>query len=243
MTYWKCIAVWYDIIRIQPCVPVIFVLNIWKGYDDKMKKGNKNTVHIMFTIVMSIIMASVVAILIVVNSRYDEANAPVENTSSLTDESSIDDNSTSADRKSDNRDNSVSEGTQGNVTDTTVAQTQAADAAIQGGYWYLYDEKNVICYVFSFKGDGKVDLAMFDDSNISGEDAKYFSGYSSYTMDGNTVHMDDMPDTFKQKSFELVIDGANLKYNGLNLGHHQELSMDYAIGYKMASELKGKMKE
>lgn len=208
-----------------------------------MKKENKNTVHILFTIVMSIIMVSVVAIVIVVNSRYNEANAPVENTSLLTGESSTNAGSTPNDSKSDDGDNAVSEETQGVVTDTTVAQTQAADAAIKGGYWYLYDEENVICYVFSFKGDGKVDLAMFDDSNISGEDAKYFSGYSSYTMDGNTVKMDDMPDTFKQKSFELVIDGANLKYNGLNLGHHQELSMDYAIGYKMASELKGKMKE
>lgn len=204
---------------------------------------NKNLVHILFTVIMSIVMIAVIGLVLAINTKDNKIDVPnitsqiAEGSSSPVDE---DGQLTVTQDAADNQ----STTTPVNPSDELVSYTltepvsRSPESVIKGGHWYLYDEDNVVCYVFSFDGKGNVDLAMFDDSNISGEDAKYFTGYSTYTIKDDTVQLRDMPDVFLEKSFDLVVEGANLKYDGKFLAHHQDLTIDYAIGFKMASELK-----
>ncbi|MGN0531181.1 MAG: hypothetical protein ACI4IN_00045 [Eubacterium sp.] len=204
---------------------------------------NKNFVHILFTVIMSIVMIAVIGLVLAINTKDNKTDVP-NITSQIAEDSS-------SPVGEDGQLSTVQDATENqsptspvNPSDELVSYTltepvsRSPESVIKGGYWYLYDEDNVVCYVFSFDGKGNVDLAMFDDSNISGEDAKYFTGYSKYTIKDDTVQLRDMPDVFLEKSFDLVVEGANLKYDGKFLAHHQELTMDYAIGFKMASELK-----
>ncbi|MDD6603896.1 MAG: hypothetical protein PUE73_06155 [Eubacteriales bacterium] len=204
---------------------------------------NKNFVHILFTVVMSIVMIAVIGLVLAFNTKDNSADAPsITSQIAETGSSPVDEDGQLTTARDDTDKQSTA--SPANSSDELVSYTltepvsRSPESVIKGGYWYLYDEDNVVCYVFSFDGKGNVDLAMFDDSNISGEDAKYFTGYSTYTVKDDTVQLRDMPDVFLEKSFDLVVEGANLKYDGKFLAHHQEQTIDYAIGFKMASELK-----
>lgn len=209
-----------------------------------MKKENKNGVHMLFTILMSIFMIAIVCIVFASQDSKDN-NQPVQQEETTVAGNIVD---TGNDDMTDVADDIDSITTEAQTTSelpteaiddsTTEDATVDALSVIKGGYWYLYDEENVICYTFSFKDNGEVDLTLFDDSNISGEDAQYYKGYSTYVLNGNRVEMHKLPKNFEDRKIDLVIDGNNLQYEGNNLGHHDELSIEYAIGFKMASNLK-----
>ncbi|MDD6354868.1 MAG: hypothetical protein PUG26_00780 [Oscillospiraceae bacterium] len=123
-------------------------------------------------------------------------------------------------------------------SDTTAKGGDSkAPAAISGGYWYLYDEKNTACYVFSFGDNGAVDLAVFSEDNINEEDAKYYTGYAEYKLNGKTITFKKLPKEILLKDIKLTLNGNNLVYDGKNLAHHDDLKIDYAIGYKTALDM------
>ncbi len=107
--------------------------------------------------------------------------------------------------------------------------TKDKNSFITNGYWYLFDDENTICYVFSFKDNGNVDLAIFNEANINGEDPQYFEGYSTYNINSNDLKV-KIPASFdKTEQKFLKIENEKLYFGNVKLEKYKNLKMDYAI--------------
>ncbi len=118
----------------------------------------------------------------------------------------------------------------GAVTDAAATEATTADntpAFIKEGCWYFYEEEDKMAYAFLFGNDGKADIAFFNRDNVEGDDAKYFEGDATYTIDGSTLTVSNIPSAVGMSSFALTIDGSSLLYNGIKLEKQDKLSLDY----------------
>lgn len=124
------------------------------------------------------------------------------------------------------------------VTDVESTTKQDAtkkqvDFLLGNAWWYYFDIENRECYAFSFKKDGNLDIAYFNNKNIDVGDAKYFTGTSTYTVENDKIIIKYLPDALKIKSFELTIKDNKLFNVDDKLAPHDDLSLDYPVGYYM----------
>ena len=115
------------------------------------------------------------------------------------------------------------------ASDTTKTETtrNSADVSFaKNGYWYLFDADKKVAYAFAFSGDSKVSLAYFDNANIEGEDAQYFTGDAAYSVKDNKLIIKDIPSAVGIKTIELTIGDNSLTYNGTALEKADELTLD-----------------
>lgn len=132
-----------------------------------------------------------------------------------------------------------------NVTENKQSVTSVSKAAsaiekasaedknlfIKNGLWYLFDDENTVCYVFSFGDNKNVDLAIFNQSNINGEDPQYFEGYSTYEINSNILKV-KIPASFdKNEQKILKIKNKNLYFDNIKLENHKDLKMDYVLNH------------
>ncbi len=113
------------------------------------------------------------------------------------------------------------------------ATKKQVDFLLGNTWWYYFDITNRECYAFSFKKDGNMDIAYFNNKNIDVGDAKYFTGTSTYSVDGDKIVIKYLPDALKIKNFELTIKGNKLFNVDDKLAPHDDLSLDYPVGYFM----------
>ena len=116
-------------------------------------------------------------------------------------------------------------------TTQNAAKTTTADknAFIRKGVWYLADADNEVCYAFSFKKNGAVDIAYFNSDNIEGFDAQYFKGTGSYDTRKGTIIFSKLPEVCGKTNLELVIKGSDIYYNSKKLKHYSTISLDNAL--------------
>lgn len=191
-------------------------------------KKNSNTKKVVFTILAIIIVASLVATAIIVHSKQQQAEE--EASKAQTSISSQDETTQPKDNlptvvKTEIVD--VSDTTSPKVTEKTV------DSLVAGGWWYYFDVQNKECYAFCFKDDMNMDLAFFNSENIDGGDAKYYKGTSTYTIDDGVVQLRYLPDALTIKSFDLKFKGNKLFFKDDKLANHEDLSLDYPVGFFM----------
>ena len=119
------------------------------------------------------------------------------------------------------------------TTETTKQKTTAAESTefIKTAYFYLFDEKNTACYVFSFNGKGRADLAVFDESNIVYEDPQYFEGFASYKVSGNKIEITKLPSTVPMSSITLTAKDGILYSDKTELESHRDLKLSYAVNF------------
>lgn len=118
------------------------------------------------------------------------------------------------------------------TTDEGVTKSEV-DFVTKDEWWYYFDIQNREAYAFRFSKDMNVDIAFFNSSNIDGEDAKYFNGNSTYSIENGKVVMKYLPDALKIKNFELTIKDNKLFFEDDKLAPHDDLSLDYPVGYFM----------
>lgn len=129
---------------------------------------------------------------------------------------------------------SVSEIELDDMSTTNEDATKAEMSFLKNNeWWYYFDIQNREAYAFHFNDDMGVDIAFFNSSNIDSEDAKYFTGYSTYTIDNGKIIMKYLPDALTIKNFELTIKDNKLFFVDDKLAPHDDLSVDYPVGYFM----------
>lgn len=107
------------------------------------------------------------------------------------------------------------------------------DFLLGNAWWYYFDIENRECYAFSFKEDGNMDVAYFNNKNIDVGDAKYFTGSSTYTIENDKIIIKYLPDALNIKNFELTIKDNKLFNVDDKMAPHDDLSLDYPVGYFM----------
>lgn len=126
-----------------------------------------------------------------------------------------------------------------NEPDVKVETTKAEQTKSQmefltkNKWWYYFDVEKRECYAFSFKQSGDMDVAYFSNENIDVGDAKYFTGTSTFTLNGDKVSIKYLPDALPIKNFELTIKDNKLFNKDDKLAPHDDLSLDYPVGYFM----------
>lgn len=145
---------------------------------------------------------------------------------------------------------SVNEQTTANVTNTTIPATAPTEVtvkdestfkptkdgkanevpdAVQGKYWYLYDDEKLTVYVFEFGKNNQVNLAFFGKETIEGLDAEYTKGYSVYYYNDGKVTIKDLPDEFPISSFSFEIKNGKVMQGKTELEAMDDLSLDNAL--------------
>lgn len=129
---------------------------------------------------------------------------------------------------------SVSEIELDDMSTTDEDATKAeVDFVTKDQWWYYFDIQNREAYAFHFDDEMNVEIAFFNSSNIDSEDAKYFTGNSTYTIENGKIIMKYLPDALTIKSFELTIKDNKLFSVDDKLAPHDDLSVDYPVGYFM----------
>ncbi len=94
---------------------------------------------------------------------------------------------------------------------TTESTTAAPDYSfLKSGIWYYYVDSSREAYAFQFTDDDDVNVSYFDESNIDGEDAKFFTGDGDYKVENSSLIIDDVPSSVPVKKFVFKIDGENI---------------------------------
>lgn len=114
------------------------------------------------------------------------------------------------------------------VSSTSATKLTAVNGKydIKKGYYYYFDDKNTVCYAFSFLDGKKVKAAVFTDENISGEDPQYFESTFKYEIDKDEIKI--KPEG-KYNFAEIKIDLDKLEMDGVELEYHKDLKLDYAV--------------
>lgn len=175
---------------------------------------NKKVLQIILAII--VIIAAVVVIVLAVKSGSNEK--PTEATESVSVETTVPATSPTA-------------GATQIQSTTKNAEPSVAELpkAIQGKYWYLYDDDKLTVYAFEFDKNNQVNLAYFGSETIKGLDAEYTKGYSVYSYSDGKVTIKDLPDEFPISSFTFDIKN-NKVYNGkTELEEMDDLSLDNAL--------------
>lgn len=191
---------------------------------------NSNAKKIIFSVVaLVVVIATVVAVFSLNGKKDDTSDINSSNSTVATAQSQTTTEKSTAPTTT----IETSQADLDQSTETTSSDKQLA--VLTNGYWYYYDTQNRLCYVFKFNENENVDLVLYDSDNIDNEDPEYFSGYSTYSLNGDTVTMKNLPDALPQKEFEFTIDGSKLMYGDTSVAQHDELTVDYAIGYFMTN--------
>lgn len=111
-------------------------------------------------------------------------------------------------------------------TSTTKLTSVNGKYDIKKGYYYYFDNKNTLCYAFSFADGNKVKTAVFTDENITGEDPQYFESTFKYEIDKDEIKI--KPEG-KYNFAEIKIDLDKLEMDGIVLEYHKDLKLDYAV--------------
>lgn len=97
-------------------------------------------------------------------------------------------------------------------------------SAIEGNYWYLYNDSEKYCYIFSFSDNDRVDISYLDLSADS--DSEFESGYSVYYQENDDIILKYLPDCFPTKDFILTVKDNNIFLDDTQLDREQTLSKD-----------------
>ena len=95
---------------------------------------------------------------------------------------------------------------------------------IKDSYWYLYNENDKNCYVFSFSNDSRIDISYLDLSTDT--DSSFESGYSVYYQDGDDIILKYLPDCFPTKNFTLTLKNNEIFLGSTKLYREENLSED-----------------
>lgn len=182
----------------------------------KMKK------KVLAIICAVVIIAAAVTTVIVVNNKKDDATTTTEQATHTVAEThtlpSV----------------SVSDIELDDIPTTKEGATKSEVAFLTNNqWWYYFDIANREAYAFHFDDKMNVEIAFFNDSNIDGEDAKFFNGNSTYTVENGKIIMKYLPDALPIKNFELTIKDNKLFNVDDKLAPHDDLSLDYPVGYFM----------
>lgn len=116
------------------------------------------------------------------------------------------------------------------ITEESTKKTSAeVPKAVQGKYWYLYDDKKLTVYVFQFDKNNQVNLAYFGNETISGLDAEYTKGYSVYSYSNGKITIKDLPDQFPDSSFTFEVKDNKVMSGKTELEAMDDLSLDNAL--------------
>ena len=175
---------------------------------------NKKVLQIILAII--VIIAAVVVIVLAVKSGSNEK--PTEATESVSVETTVPATSPTA-------------GATQIQSTTKNAEPSVAELpkAIQGKYWYLYDDDKLTVYAFEFDKNNQVNLAYFGSETIKGLDAEYTKGYSVYSYSDGTVTIKDLPDEFPISSFTFDIKNNKVYDGKTELEEMNDLSLDNAL--------------
>lgn len=189
-----------------------------------MKK--KIDIKIVAIIVVVAVAISVVATIAITNNKQEKAKQNTTANSTITGG-----NSTNGDSLPTIVETSIQDVTEAaDSNDTTASQNASFESS---DWWYYFDESNRDCYAFRFGKDMNMEVAYFSNKNIDVGDAKYFTGTSTYSIEGNTIRIKYLPDALPTKSFDLTIEKNKLLNGSVELQPHEELSLDYPVGYYM----------
>lgn len=116
------------------------------------------------------------------------------------------------------------------ITEESTKKTSAeVPKAVQGKYWYLYDDEKLTVYVFQFDKNNQVNLAYFGNETISGLDAEYTNGYSVYSYSNGKITIKDLPDQFPDSSFTFKVKDNKVMSGKTELEAMDDLSLDNAL--------------
>ncbi len=115
------------------------------------------------------------------------------------------------------------------VKQTTKSKSTQVPKAVQGKYWYLYDDDKLTVYVFQFDNNNQVNLAYFSKENIEGLDAEYTKGYSVYSYSDGKITIKDLPDEFPISSFSFDVKNNKVMQDKAELESMDDLSLDDAL--------------
>ncbi len=93
--------------------------------------------------------------------------------------------------------------TQSTTESTTTEETSAEEdnSFLYKGIWYYFDDAKREAYAFQFTDDDDVTVSYFDESNVDGEDAKFFTGKADYKVENGVLLIDDLPSSIPEKAF------------------------------------------
>ncbi len=101
--------------------------------------------------------------------------------------------------------------TQSTTESTTAETTTAPDYSfLESGIWYYYADSSREAYAFQFTDEDDVNISYFDESNLDGEDAKFFTGGADYKVENSALIIDDVPASISVKKFVFKIDGQDI---------------------------------
>lgn len=188
----------------------------------------KNSTKVFFTIVSVAIIVSIIASVLIYNGKLNDAR----------DQASQAQSSILAEKQTEKTtDHTVPTVIETVTVDPNPATEQdisaQVDFLVKGEWWYYFDIQARECYAFKFDEDMNMQVAFFNSDNIDGEDAQYFTGTSTYTIVGNNIELRYLPDALTKKSFDLTIKGNKLFNVDDKMAQHDDLSLDYPVGYFM----------
>lgn len=128
----------------------------------------------------------------------------------------------------------TTEETTESTTETTAQSTTEKKSYpfLKKNVWYIYDDEKVVAYGFRFDDDDTVTVAYFIEDNLNGEDAKYAKNKADYKVEGDTVVITGLPDSYNTSGFNLKISGESLlDENGNKLDKQGELKLEYPFDH------------
>lgn len=191
-------------------------------------KNNKKIVAIL--VVLAIVICAVAGVLIVKQNKAKQKDDQATSVSEVTDDKAT----TAVNPPVTHTTVSVVNEPDVKAKTTKADQTEAQMSfLLKDKWWYYFDVENRECYAFSFKKSGDMDVAYFNNKNIDIGDAKYFTGTSTFTIDGNKAVIKYLPDALPIKNFDLEIKDNKLFFKDNKLAPHDDLSLDYPVGFFM----------
>lgn len=109
---------------------------------------------------------------------------------------------------------------------SSQAPEDSKSAEYIGGYYYLFNDEGIYCYVLSFKDDGEVDIAFLNEENIYDGDPQFYKGYSTYSVNESKITILDLSNPLPDKSIELEIKDGELYFGDKRLEKDSKLSLD-----------------
>lgn len=97
-------------------------------------------------------------------------------------------------------------------------------SAIEGNYWYLYNDSEKYCYVFSFSDNDRVDINYLELSTDNNNE--FESGYSVYYQENDDIILKYLPDCFPTKDFTLTVKDDGIFLGTTKLYREKVLSED-----------------
>lgn len=108
---------------------------------------------------------------------------------------------------------------------TTEATTKKAKQELKG-YYYIFDDESIGCYVLKFADNGEVKISYFSEDNIYGGDPQYTKGYGTYEIGKNEIKISNLPASLPASALTIEIKDDKLLVNDIEVQIDDELSID-----------------